>query len=149
MGCTCRCSYGRAQVFQRVGDGSKSSSSVLYGERITVDKALKQNACLPSRQESWRFVVECAHSPEKSKMGSYFLWREEGHFERKKPSNERKSKEKSPEMNASNKAVTPAIWYSFASASVARFGCWGARQSRKRGSTGMQPVNQPAAVMVS
>ena len=28
---------------------------------------------------------------------------------RKKPSNERESKEKSPEMNASNKAVTPAI----------------------------------------
>lgn len=32
MGCTCRCSYGRAQVFQRVGGGSYASPSALYGE---------------------------------------------------------------------------------------------------------------------
>ena len=44
MGCTCRCSYGRAQVFQRVGGGSYASPSALYGERGQ-GEALKQKVC--------------------------------------------------------------------------------------------------------
>lgn len=32
MGCTCRCSYGRAQVFQRIGGGSYASPGALYRE---------------------------------------------------------------------------------------------------------------------
>lgn len=39
-------------------------------------------------------------------------------------------------MSALNKAVIPAIWYSFASASVARLGCGCAFSSRKADSTG-------------
>lgn len=42
----------------------------------------------------------------------------------KKPSFGHPCKKKNRQNDALNKAVIPAIWYSFASASVARRGCW-------------------------
>jgi hypothetical protein len=52
-----------------------------------------------------------------------------------------------PEMSALYKAVFPAIWYSFASASVARLVAIGAFSSRKADYTGTCNRNQPMAVM--
>ena len=54
----------------------------------------------------------------------------------KKPSSERSTQRKIAGMSALNKAVIPAIWYSFASASVARRGCRGFVFSRRSGFTG-------------
>ena len=50
---------------------------------------------------------------------------------RKKPGKRRQMQKKNRQSGALNKAVTPAIWYSFASASVARLGCWGARSIKE------------------